>query len=491
MKSKNTLSLTLMISSLTLLIVLQFLWLKSSYERAFFDFRRETNWLFRGTIYAMRDSLMARNIITFPEDSLPALVKRDTFINRFGGRSRVKVIVSPGDDSTGHELLPPLHQHLQGISVFKDRIAGKAGQNVAIIRLTQDSLNRDSIRILFREALHRAGMDIPFHVNLIHTELTPGRPPGFDDDNPQRGDREIRRSIYRDDVATDHARFSPMYHYQASLGGVQRVILREILPQLLFSVFLTAMIAVVFVMMYRNMRAQQRLMEMKNDFISNITHELKTPMATVSVALEALKSFHVLEKPELTEEYLSMAQSELNRLTLMTDKILKASSFENKGIGFVPEPVNLDAIIRKILSSMKLIFEKRGAVVNYNPLGTDFTVRGSEAHLTNVVYNLVDNALKYGGANPVIDLELKPENNHVDMTVRDRGIGIPREYQKKIFEKFFRVPAGDVHNTKGYGLGLSYVAGVVKGHGGTIAVTSEPDHGSSFIISLPRRHGEN
>jgi two-component system phosphate regulon sensor histidine kinase PhoR len=489
MKSKNTLSLMLMISSLVLLIVLQFLWLKSSYERAYFDFRRETNGLFRGTIYTMRDSLFARNIITVSEDSLPMLARHDTLVNHFGQHSSIKVIVSPGD-SGRREFMPTMPTHVQGISVFRNKI-GKAGQNFAIIRLNQDSLSRDSIRVFFHEALNRAGMDIPFQVKIIHTEPTPGRPPDFDDDGPRGNERELRRNVYRDEINTDRARFSPMYHYQASLTGVRGIILREILPQVLFSVFLTAIIAVAFVMMYRNMRVQQRLMDMKNDFISNITHELKTPMATVSVALEALKSFHVLEKPELTEEYLSIAQSELNRLTLMTDKILKASSFESKGIGFVPEPVNLDTIIRKILSSMKLIFEKRGAVVNYHPMGTHFTVQGSDAHLTNVVYNLVDNALKYGGPHPVIDLELKPENHHIDMTVRDRGIGIPKAYQKKIFEKFFRVPTGDIHNTKGYGLGLSYVAGVIKGHGGHIAVASEPGQGSSFMISLPRRHDEN
>jgi signal transduction histidine kinase len=137
---------------------------------------------------------------------------------------------------------------------------------------------------------------------------------------------------------------------------------------------------------------------------------------------------------------------------------------------------------------MKLIFEKRGAVVNYNAAGTDFIVQGSEAHLTNVVYNLVDNALKYSGANAVIDIELIPEAHYIHISVRDQGIGIPKEYQEKIFEKFFRVPTGDIHNTKGYGLGLNYVASVVKSHHGTVVVDSTPGQGSSFIISLPSLH---
>jgi len=481
-----------MVSSLVLLVILQFLWLQSAYERAFFDFRRETSWLFRGTIGAMRDSLLARNTITLPGERLPELAKGDTVISHFGPRGAIKVFVETDDTlQRTAPSSPPLATHLQNIAIFKKR-GYRPGQNFAIIRLVQDSLSRDSIKLFYGDALHRAGISSSFIVKHINIEPTPG-PPGFDDDGPriQPLDRENRRSIYRDELITERARFSPHHHYLASLSGVRGIILRQILPQILFSAFLTTMITVVFVMMYRNMRAQQRLMDMKNDFISNITHELKTPMATVSVALEALKNFHVLEKPGLTEEYLSIAQAELNRLTLMTDKILKASSFESKGVSFLPEPVNLDAIISKILSSLKLIFEKRVAAVNYHATGTDFTIQGSETHLTNVVYNLIDNALKYGGINPMVDLELKSQDDHVNITVRDQGIGIPKEYQHKIFEKFFRVPTGDIHNTKGYGLGLSYVASVVKSHHGTIMVDSEPGRGSSFVISLPRRHDQD
>jgi two-component system phosphate regulon sensor histidine kinase PhoR len=237
--------------------------------------------------------------------------------------------------------------------------------------------------------------------------------------------------------------------------------------------------------MYKNLRAQQKLMQIKNDFISNVTHELKTPVATVSVALEALKNFNALDDPKRTSEYLDIAQNELNRLTLMTDKILKTSVFEDKGVELKIEVVDLDVIISQVLASMKLVFEKRNTILNYSKTGTSFSLGGSREHLTNILYNLVDNGLKYSPEKSVLDIRLTNAGGKMQLVVRDEGIGISREYQKKIFEKFFRVPSGDVHNIKGYGLGLSYVASVVKSHGGEIFVESEPGKGSAFTIILP------
>jgi len=264
--------------------------------------------------------------------------------------------------------------------------------------------------------------------------------------------------------------------------------LRQIAPQILFSFFLTILTVIAFIILYRNLRAQQRLMELKNDFISNVTHELKTPVATVSVALEALKNFHALNDPKLTNEYLDIARNELNRLTLMTDKILKASVFENKGITIQKESVDLQKTVTQILDSMRLIFEKRQAKVSFTPEGESFIVEGEHAHITNVIYNLLDNALKYSPEMPVISIDLKEISDSVVLSVRDEGLGIPVEFKKKIFEKFFRVPTGDVHNIKGYGLGLSYVSGVVKAHQGSIEVESESGKGSTFIIRWPKRH---
>jgi len=138
---------------------------------------------------------------------------------------------------------------------------------------------------------------------------------------------------------------------------------------------------------------------------------------------------------------------------------------------------------------MNLIFEKRKADVAYKKEGTGFVVEGSHTHLTNVIYNLIDNALKYSPGKPVIRIHLTAKADKLILSVTDNGIGIQPEFQKKVFEKFFRVPAGDVHNVKGYGLGLSYVSAVVKDHGGSVNIDSAPGQGSCFTVSLPKKAG--
>jgi two-component system, OmpR family, phosphate regulon sensor histidine kinase PhoR len=229
-------------------------------------------------------------------------------------------------------------------------------------------------------------------------------------------------------------------------------------------------------------------MAIKNDFISNITHELKTPIATVSVALEALKNFKGIDNPKLTTEYLDIAQHELGRLSMLTDKVLTTSLFDERGVTLEFEPVDLAKMTSTILSSMKLVVEKLAASISLEKTGTDFVAEGSALHLTNVVYNLLDNALKYSLERPLITILLQDMGEKLLFSVADKGIGIPAAYQGKIFEKFFRMPTGDVHNIKGYGLGLSYVEQVVKGHGGTITVKSAPGEGTAFTITLPKRH---
>lgn len=146
----------------------------------------------------------------------------------------------------------------------------------------------------------------------------------------------------------------------------------------------------------------------------------------------------------------------------------------------------MDKLVEQVLSSMKLIFEKQRANVQFQKVGSDFHLNGGSVHLTSVVYNLLDNALKYSPINPEILIMLEEKSEHIILTIKDNGVGIAPEYRKKVFEKFFRVPTGDVHNIKGYGLGLSYVEGVIKSHKGTIELDSEPGKGSSFKIRLPR-----
>lgn len=274
--------------------------------------------------------------------------------------------------------------------------------------------------------------------------------------------------------------------YQLKLHGTQPYLLRRILAPILLSIFIVGFTLLSFILLYRNLLRQRRLAEIKNEFISNITHELKTPIATVSVAIEALRSFNASMDAQRTKEYLDISHNELQRLSLLVDKVLKLSIFEKKEVDLKYERLDMKDLVDEVTASMRLQFEKYKADVTVATEGSTL-LEGDRLHLVSVIFNLMDNALKYSKDKPQISVSVKGSEQSVQLRVADSGIGIPKEYHDKVFDKFFRVPTGNLHNAKGYGLGLSYVAHVVQKHNGTIRVESAEGAGSRFVITLPKQ----
>ena len=473
---RGTLPGALMIFSIVLLIILQVLWLTASWREVRENFRKETNSLFRRTILAMQDSIVFKNTTPVetdtlftsqrisPYDSVDLSSDHNLLIDRIKRKDTVSVvevfIVNNKSDSLAH-LLPPIARRMR-----MDRTNRKF-----IIHLGPDSLNLDSIQVKFGKALLSAGLPVDFKVfELRKTRL------GRTLDPPSPGGM----------LVSDVVPFNPATHYAVQFISVDHVFWKAITPQILFCVFLTVLTAGSFYSMNRNMRSQRRLMQMKNDFISNMSHELKTPVSTVTVAIEALERFKGLDDPEKTSEYLTMAKSELQRLTLMVDRILQTASSGEREPAKQKVIMNMDQKISDILDSLKLLFDKRGIDRRYERRGVDFSLNGDPQQLTTLVYNLIDNAIKYTRDAPVISVMLEDLGDSLAFSVRDNGVGIPEQYHKKVFEKFFRVPAGDVHDVRGYGLGLSYVASVVEQHHGSIALESMPGKGTCFIVRLPK-----
>ena len=275
--------------------------------------------------------------------------------------------------------------------------------------------------------------------------------------------------------------------YHLELGNTFPYLLKKIMLPILFSIFLVGVTIVSFVLLYKNLLKQRRLAEIKNEFIGNITHELKTPIATVGVAIEALKNFNALQDPQRTREYLDISSNELQRLGLLVDKVLKLSMFEKKEVDLQYETFDLRDVVDEVIGSMRLQVEKYHAIVSVSQQGNT-NLRADRLHLLSVVFNLLDNALKYSKGQTAIQIGLEGDTNSVQLQVRDNGIGIAPAYKSKIFEKFFRIPTGNTHNAKGYGLGLSYVAHVVRKHNGKISVDSEPGMGTTITISIPKNN---
>ena len=327
----------------------------------------------------------------------------------------------------------------------------------------QDSIRVEEIQTKYATALDELNIDVPFSIHRIEE-------PG--DEFP--------------DLKTVTVGFANPVTYKLELGNTAPYLLKRIGLPVLFSIVLLGITVLSFIMLYRSLLRQRRLAEVKNEFISNITHELKTPIATVGVAIEALKNFNAMQNPERTREYLDISGNELQRLNLLVDKVLKLSMFEKKEVELKYETMDLKNVVNEVVASMRLQLEKYKASILVSNSGN--SVMGADMlHIQSVVFNLLDNALKYSKGDPEIKIEIEGKEKEIVLSVSDNGIGIPVEYQNKVFEKFFRIPHGNTHNAKGYGLGLSYVAHVVEKHRGTIRVESRAGVGSKFIITLPKR----
>lgn len=311
------------------------------------------------------------------------------------------------------------------------------------------------------EFLHASGLDIQYSIRQAA-------------DTMPRSDQSVSARF----------NFVPRQRCDLVLGPQYTYILGQIWPQIGFSLLLFYMVSQVFYLFGQYQRRQNQLLEIKNDFIRNMTHELKTPISTVSVAVEALQDFGVLQQPERAKEYLSISKSELNRLSLLVDKVLKMAIFEEKDPLLTFDTFDFRAMLEETLATMRIQFEKYKAQVQVHIPNGNYAFYGDRLHLTNMVYNLVDNALKYSANNPVITVSLEHRNAALFLQVTDNGVGIPHAYQSRIFERFFRVPTGNIHNVKGHGLGLSYVAGVVHQHRGHIHMESTEGIGTTFTIHL-------
>jgi two-component sensor histidine kinase len=252
-----------------------------------------------------------------------------------------------------------------------------------------------------------------------------------------------------------------------------------------FLVTLLLLIICIFSIWY--IFRQQRLNEIKNDFINNMTHELKTPVASISLASQMLSDSAVSKSPQMLEHISKIIRDETKRLTFLVDKVLQMSVFEQQNIKIELQENNINEIIQTIAENYSLKIHSKGGNLYTELHAHNAFVNVDEMHFGNIIYNLLDNAVKYSREDTPIIITISTWNDHKDnlfIAIEDNGIGIKKEYLKHIFDKFYRVPTGNRHDIKGFGLGLPYVKKIVKLHNGSIKVESEPDVGTKFVIEL-------
>lgn len=454
----------------------QLYWLNKAYERESRTLDIRSNMTFRETIHRLQASKLKLDHLE--ADSLFFAART---IRKQGNRGLPpsQMRMGPHDKMIGlvNVLTERVNDTMEGNRiVFMEKPIADSGRSrkntykqrnrlmqfLYDVDSLQEPVSVDEIVAAYSTRMEQQNINIPFTVSRI-----------------EKGPEEER------DFNEVTIGFRNPITYRLELSNTFLFLFKRILPTLLLSLFIITFTTLSFYLLYRNLQRQQRLADIKNEFISNITHELKTPIATVSVAIEAMRSFNAALDPEKSKEYLDISANELQRLSMLVDKVLKLSMFEKKEVELKYETLDMKELVAEVTTSMRLQFEKHGAQVNVAADG-DTVFEGDRLHLVSVIFNLMDNALKYSTGTPKIDLNIKGTPARLYLTVKDSGIGIPAEYKDKIFDKFFRVPTGNLHNAKGYGLGLSYVAHVINKHKGTIKVESAEGNGCQFMISLPK-----
>jgi two-component system phosphate regulon sensor histidine kinase PhoR len=251
----------------------------------------------------------------------------------------------------------------------------------------------------------------------------------------------------------------------------------------MFSSSIILIIIIFFAYTINVILKQKRLSEIKNDFINNITHEFKTPISTISLSAD------VLLQPNLSSErlknYAKIIKDENNRLKNQVDKVLQLATLEKDKLKLENEKLDLHEIITDSVKSFELLAKQQKGKISSNLSANNFIIYGDRVHISNILYNLIDNAIKYSPEKPKIEIATNSTDEHIEISVKDNGIGIPQESQKNVFDKFYREPTGNRHDIQGYGLGLNYVKAIVDAYKGKIKLISKENEGSTFVIKLP------
>jgi two-component system phosphate regulon sensor histidine kinase PhoR len=478
MKSKLKISRIWMMGALLLMIFFQGYWLHKTYQESYLSLKREIGVVLREALVKDQmqtlfgdssNTFILRDTITLGSNRIGMIQLKDSALRNARGEQSdsLKIIMRSslkGQKSQQYGMPRPRFMAFENSSDLENT----KPPLVVTLPVNQKKFEEGRLVEKYRGILDTAGLPSNFSISKSEN---PPMARGF-------------RFQNRNDPQRNHTVLEFLL-VDFDFGNPVRHILSKMYGQMALSVFMTVMVILAFRFMYKSLKEQMTLAALKHDFISNMTHELKTPIATVSVALEALKNFSAIDNPQKTREYLDISSLELNRLSLLIDKVLRINMFEAEKWTLDMQSVDLVGLTEEIVQSQQLQAEKIKAIITWQKPGKAIFVKGDRLHLMSVLYNLLDNALKYRSDTPHIRVLLEQRDADIYWQVQDNGPGIAAAYKTRVFEKFFRVPHGDRHDVKGYGLGLSYVEEVVKKHGGKIVVESEPGQGSTFTVTLP------
>ncbi|WP_084221653.1 sensor histidine kinase [Winogradskyella sp. PG-2] len=331
------------------------------------------------------------------------------------------------------------------------------------------------VRILLERELSGEGIDLDFEFSVYDDDLaTKVQTQNFDKKNAFHG-----IPIFLDNNNESS------YTLWLDFPDRKKYLLSSIIKMIILSVVFTSVIIVAYSSAIYQLIKQRQISQIKTDFINNMTHEFKTPIATINLALDSIKNPKIINDQEKVKRYLGMIKDENKRMHAQVENVLRISKLEKNELNISKERLKLHDIIEDAMTHVELIVEDRQGYINTHLGAVKSSVLANETHFTNVIVNILDNAIKYSHNAPKIDVYTENIGTNIILKITDQGNGMSKQVAKKVFDKFYREHSGNVHNVKGHGLGLAYVKRIIDDHHGHISVESEKGKGSTFIIKLP------
>lgn len=349
-------------------------------------------------------------------------------------------------------------------------------RDIAAMRPIQERISNEMLQKMLSEELKEYGVKTPFEFNVYSNGLaTKVKSENFKYD---------KASTYSIPIFIDNDG-NNKYQLLITFPQKKKFLFSELIAICVLSIIFTLIIIIAYSSALSQLIKQRQISEIKTDFINNMTHEFKTPIATINLALDAIKNPKVIEDKEKVHRYLQMIRDENKRMHAQVENVLRISKLEKKELDISKDSNDIHGIIEDAIEHVNLIIEDREGKITTHFDATRTTVLLNDVHFTNVIVNILDNAIKYSPLAPIIDVYTENVKEFVIIKIKDQGAGMSKVAQKRIFEKFYREHTGDLHNVKGHGLGLAYVKRILDDHNCQIFVESEKGKGSTFIIKVP------